>query len=231
MPRLADAARVLGGDLGGVLDTGGEADVFRWGCWRFAGGGRVEVIEPRGADGFLHRFLARRGPGIHHVTFTVPSLRAACARALARGYRVVGYDDSDPGWATAFLHPKEALGLVVQLAQPGERRAAHCRPAPFAPSDAAPPVRIWGLRTRCRSRERAQILWGTVLGAEIDVERRERLTCLWPGSPMRVGVDVDTGAEDGPVAIEFESERVVVVRADAPAAFGAVLTQRPDDHR
>ena len=85
MDRLADAPAVLVGVLGGRADRGGPGRAFRWGTWRYEGGGRLEVIEPdaaAGPDGFLQRFLERHGPGIHHVTFKVPDLRAACDRAV-----------------------------------------------------------------------------------------------------------------------------------------------------
>src|SRR3989338_5435916 len=95
---LTDAAPVLAGVLGGVPDQGRPSGGVRWGAWRCAGG-------------FLHRFLAQRGPGIHHVTFKVVSIEAACARARARGYEIVGRDDSDPCWKEAFLHPRPALGI------------------------------------------------------------------------------------------------------------------------
>src|SRR5262245_15845045 len=81
--RMSDAPAVLAGILGGTPAFGETADVFRWGLWTFEGGGGIEVIEPVGADGFLHRFLAQRGPGVHHVTFKVPSLAAVCDRAAA----------------------------------------------------------------------------------------------------------------------------------------------------
>ena len=110
MERIADAGPVLTGALGGIPDSGAPSRAFNWGCWRFAGGGRIEVIEPRGAGGFLPRFLAQRGPGIHHVTFKVPSLTDACSRAEAQGYKVVGYDDANPHWKEAFLHPKQEIG-------------------------------------------------------------------------------------------------------------------------
>src|SRR5713226_3555188 len=116
--RIAEVPAFLVGTLGGVARYGRSiGGAFIWTVWRFEGGGRIEILEPRGDDGFLHRFLAQRGPGIHHVTFRVPSLRAACERAEARGSSVVGYDDSDPSWMEAFLHPREALGIVVQFAE------------------------------------------------------------------------------------------------------------------
>jgi catechol 2,3-dioxygenase-like lactoylglutathione lyase family enzyme len=118
LPRMADAVPFLVGVLGGVPHSGARGGPeFRFGTWRYANGGKLEVIEPLGDDGFVHRFLASRGPGIHHVTFKVPSLDEACERARVRGCEIVGDDDSYDDWKTAFLHPKQALGIVVQFAQ------------------------------------------------------------------------------------------------------------------
>ena len=101
LPRMADAPAVLVGQLGGAPHHGGSSAAYRFGQWSFKGGGRLEILEPKGEDGFLRRFLEQRGPGIHHVTFTVPSLGEACDRARAEGYQVVGYDDSDPPLTTS----------------------------------------------------------------------------------------------------------------------------------
>src|SRR5512146_1772984 len=112
---MADAPSVLVGQLGGTPAHGGSSPMYRFGQWRFKGGGRIEILEPADADGFLRRFLRTRGPGVHHVTFRVPSLGEVCARARAHGYDIVGYDDSDPDWKETFLHPRQALGIVVQF--------------------------------------------------------------------------------------------------------------------
>src|SRR5574341_163521 len=144
---MADAPAVLVGLLGGTPDYGGPSGVYRFCHWRFRGGGRLEILEPMGTDGFLHRFLRERGPGIHHVTFKVPSLGEACDRARAHGYGIVGYDDSEPGWKQAFLHPKEALGILVQLAESrflgGAGNLRGWTP-PAGPPDPPPPVTILG---------------------------------------------------------------------------------------
>src|SRR5215471_13058781 len=137
---MADAAPFLSGELGGIPDAGAIriGAAFAWGTYRYEGGGSLEVLEPIGPQGFVQRFLAERGPGIHHVTFKVPSLDAVCARAEASGYDIVGRDDSDPEWREAFLHPKQALGIVVQFAQPG--------PSDEGPPSAPPPP--WRHRPR-----------------------------------------------------------------------------------
>lgn len=152
--RMADAPPFLVGVLGGAPYMGNDDSVYRWGQWRFANGGRLEILEPVGDDGFLHRFLAARGPGIHHVTFKVPSLADACAHARSLGYEIVGYDDSNPDWGEAFLHPKQAQGIVVQLAQPGASADGVLRRrwvAPSGPADPPPAVAVLGLRTRAQS--------------------------------------------------------------------------------
>jgi len=225
--RLSDAPPVLVGELGGAPDSGGTADVFRWACWRYAGGGLLEVIEPRGAEGFLHRFLARRGPGIHHVTFRVPSLREACDRAAAHGYRVVGYDDSDPRWATAYLHPKEALGIVVQLVQSEGRSRPRPGAVPPGPPSPPPAVRVLGLRMRARSAERARIQWEAILGGASSAGGVGERVYRWPRSPMHVAVALDPAADEGPLGIEVASDRALGLREEGPhPVLGAAFLQR-----
>ncbi|HEU4370672.1 MAG TPA: VOC family protein [Methylomirabilota bacterium] len=223
--RMADAPAVLVGALGGVpTGEGGPSGAYAWAQWGFAGGGRLEILEPLGEDGFLHRFLAARGPGIHHVTFRVPSLCDACGRAVAHGYRIVGYDDSDPRWAEAFLHPKEALGIVVQLAESRgtDAAAAPALAAPPGPPDPPPAVTLVGLRTRARSVERADTQWGRVLQGRRG-QAGGSLVYRWPDSPLRVAVEVDPDAEEGPIAIEFAGARTVGLPRTRHPVLGAVF--------
>jgi hypothetical protein len=200
--RIADAPPYLMGVLGGVPYFGMSADVFRFGQWEFEGGGRIEVLEPRGDDGFLHRFLATRGPGVHHVTFKVPSLTEARVRATELGYSVVGYDASVPRWKEAFLHPKEALGIVVQIVEsPDEPPRGHWRKPPPMPAAPPPPIRVLGLRLRAHSAERARRQWATLLGGHVAVEASLHVF-RWATSPLRIAVEVDATGEEGPMAIE-----------------------------
>jgi len=211
LPRIADAPAVLVGALGGVQEFASRGRGFNFATWRFVDGGRIEVIEPAGSDGFLHRFLTQRGPGIHHVTFKVPSLQAACDRAAARGYEIVGRDESRPSWKEAFLHPRQALGIVVQFAESAARGDP---PPPMAvppgPADPPPPVRVVGLRLRARSAERARVLWEEILQGEAGAPGEAEdgvLVYRWPRSPMRIAVEIDPGAEEGPAGIELAPDR------------------------
>ena len=227
VPAMSQAASFLAGELGGIPDAGSPSGVFTWGTYAYAGGGSIELLQPLGESGFLHRFLAERGPGIHHVTFKVPSLDAICARAEASGYDVVGRDDSDPEWREAFLHPKQALGIVVQFAHPrrGDGASRPFTPPPGAPAP-PPPVTVLGLRMRCQSRERAITQWSTVLqGTMMDGRRPDILVFRWPGSFMRLAVEIDPVQNEGPIAIELASPRRLALPVGAHPVLGAAFKE------
>jgi catechol 2,3-dioxygenase-like lactoylglutathione lyase family enzyme len=227
VPRMAEAPAVLVGELGGTPAGGGVNRTFTFGHWRFAGGGRLEILEPTTADGFLSRFLARHGPGIHHVTFTVPNLREVCDRAERHGYTVVGYDDADPDWKEAFLHPKEAQGIVVQLAEARghDGRGPSTWQAPPGLANLPPAVTLAGLRLRGRSRERAHTQWEIVLGGRRVEEPDARLVYRWSPSPMRIAVELDPLAAEGPVAIEVATNRTMSFADKRHPLLGTVLAR------
>ena len=227
--RINDGTDFLVGELGGKSGHGGPTGEYSFWHWDFPGGGRIEMIEPMGPPGgFVHRFLDRQGPGIHHVTFNVPSLPSICERATALGYQIVGYDDRNPNWREAFLHPKQAMGIVVQMVQsqgrePDAERLAS-PPAPTEPARAAVPATVVGVRLRTRDRERALRQWRELLEAECE-ERPNELIFTWPSSGMRVAVSLEPDAEDQSVAIELRADRPLGL-PDAPhPALGTVFVQ------
>ena len=225
MSRMVDATEMLVGMLGGVPAYGQPSGVFRWGSWTFEGGGAIEILEPMGDHGFLHRFLDERGPGVHHVTFTVPSLDEVSARAERAGYDVVGRDDTDPEWKEAFLHPKQALGIVVQFAESAggdDGPETHWQPPP-GPPDPPAPVTIVGLRLRAHSRERARRQWETVLEGHPSEGPEGELIYRWPDSPMRLAVEIDPARDEGPVAIELASDRAIALPDGPHPALGTAF--------
>jgi hypothetical protein len=129
------------GDLGGEWLSGGPTWGFASAQVRYANGMKLEVLEPFEPEknDFLRRFLDRRGPGPHHLTFKVPDIERALAETEAAGYRPVGVDLNDPHWKEAFLHPKDAPGVVIQLAQSAAGEWASPPPAdlPSPRADAA----------------------------------------------------------------------------------------------
>ena len=66
---------------------------------------------------FLERFLASRGAGPRHFNFIVSDIEATLARIRALGLEPVGVNLSNPYWKEAFLHPRSAHGIVIQVAQ------------------------------------------------------------------------------------------------------------------
>src|ERR687888_2271563 len=66
-----------------VPDQGVEA------AWVRVGGGRVELLEPLEADTPVGRFLAKRGPGMHHVAFEVEDVQAAVTRLAESGAELI----------------------------------------------------------------------------------------------------------------------------------------------
>jgi len=90
---------------------------FRWGQFRFPGGGKVELVTPAGSGGFVARFLERRGEGVHHVTLKVPDIRRALTHLGDRGVPLFNVSIDRPEWKEAFIHPRDANGTLIQLAQ------------------------------------------------------------------------------------------------------------------
>ncbi|MFN2543640.1 MAG: VOC family protein [Actinomycetota bacterium] len=89
---------------------------FRFVQFGFPFGGRVELVTPIG-DGFVSRFLDRRGEGVHHVTFKVTDLRSQVERMQAEGVELIMVNLEDPHWKEAFIHPRNAHGVLIQIAE------------------------------------------------------------------------------------------------------------------
>jgi methylmalonyl-CoA/ethylmalonyl-CoA epimerase len=117
--RHADAWPRYAGDLGGRWLSGGLSLGFAPAQLEYADGRKIEILRPnRVADNdFLRRFLDRNGPGPHHLTFKVADIEEALAEASLAGYAPLHVDLTDPIWKEAFLHPRDAPGVLVQLAQ------------------------------------------------------------------------------------------------------------------
>lgn len=220
---IALAPEFLVGELGGVPGYGAPSGEFTFFHWDFEGTGRIEILEPLGPPGgFVHRFLSDRGAGIHHTTFKVPDLRKVCDRAESLGYTIVGYNDSDPGWQEAFLHPKQAMGVVVQFAQAsgsdGDSEDSLMQ-APAAPANPPLPATIVGIRMVTSDRERAIRQWSEVLQGELD-DRGDELIFTWPETTMRVSVTIEPGASDRSDCVEVRADRPLALPAGAHPVLG-----------
>jgi methylmalonyl-CoA/ethylmalonyl-CoA epimerase len=79
----------------------------------------VELLEPAAPDTPIGKYLAKRGPGIHHICFAVPDLEGTLARCREHGVRLI---DEVPrmgaeGKKIAFLHPSSTAGILVELSE------------------------------------------------------------------------------------------------------------------
>jgi methylmalonyl-CoA epimerase len=86
------------------------------------GENHVELLSPLGPDTPVGRFLARHGPGLHHVAYQTTDIAAVLARLKADGARLV---DETPrtgirGSKVAFLHPAASGGVLTEIVQPAE---------------------------------------------------------------------------------------------------------------
>jgi methylmalonyl-CoA/ethylmalonyl-CoA epimerase len=107
-----------------VADQKVRVAFFRLGAG--AGAVRIELLEPLDDESPIAKFLAKRGPGLHHVAYAVDDLPAALAAAAGAGLRLI---DKQPrsgahGAAIAFLHPQSTGGLLTELCS---RPADDCR--------------------------------------------------------------------------------------------------------
>jgi len=111
-------ARLFGAELehrGTMEEQGVRAAVVR------LGDGRVELLEPLGADTPVGRFLARRGPGMHHVAYEVSDLAATLTELTDAGADLI---DEQPreglfGLEVAFVHPDSVHGVLSEVVSRG----------------------------------------------------------------------------------------------------------------
>jgi methylmalonyl-CoA epimerase len=87
-----------------------------------AGGGVIELLEPLAAAGStspVGRFLEKRGPGVHHLSFRVPDCRAAIQGAGAAGIRVLppAPRPGSRGTLVAFFDPRDTGGVLIEVCE------------------------------------------------------------------------------------------------------------------
>lgn len=83
--------------------------------------GPVELLEPLGPDTAVGRFLAKRGPGLHHVAYRTHDILADLERLSSHGMELIDHRPRPGarGHRVAFLHPRTTGGILVELVQHG----------------------------------------------------------------------------------------------------------------
>ena len=88
-------------------------------CMLAVGDTHVELLEPLGPETAVGKFLAKRGPGMHHIAIEVADIHASLAELKNKGARLI--DETPRGGAggclVAFIHPSSFNGVLVELVQ------------------------------------------------------------------------------------------------------------------
>jgi len=119
---IEDASRLYRDVLG--LPSEGIEEIpdqkVRVACFQL-GEARIELLEPTAEDSPIARFLEKKGPGLHHVSYRVNDLRSTLAALMSAGIRLI---DETPrhgarGMLIAFAHPKSTGGVLMEFCQRG----------------------------------------------------------------------------------------------------------------
>jgi methylmalonyl-CoA/ethylmalonyl-CoA epimerase len=82
-----------------------------------AGEAEIELVRPTTSDSGVARYLAKRGPGMHHICLSVPDLRSSLKRLASRGVRLINPEPMAGPDARlyAFVHPESTGGVLLEL--------------------------------------------------------------------------------------------------------------------
>lgn len=225
----------LVGVLGGTLLHGGEAVGFRPLQIRVGdarSGMTVELLEPWrvGENDFLERFVARRGPGPHHLTFKVADIERTLRDVTAAGFPPTVVNIDSELWREAFLDPRRTHGTVIQFAEDhvnhpdvgvaleaarSGRSSSTWTPRWWRdpPARAAEAATLRAVVLGTPSLPDAQGFFGGLLGGRVDADGDGWVELRWPKAAGLRLVE-----RPGPARIEW-----LDVRADDVAVHGEVV--------
>jgi methylmalonyl-CoA/ethylmalonyl-CoA epimerase len=89
------------------------------GMFELANDSRVELLEPTVDDSPVGKFLAKRGPGLHHICFRVLDIRASLARLRDAGVKLINEEPvvGAHNCLVAFVHPQSGGGVLIELSE------------------------------------------------------------------------------------------------------------------
>lgn len=75
----------------------------------------LEIMEPLGDQGVVTKFLAKKGPGLHHISIQVTGIAALAEQLEAAGIQVIGKNFTDPSAHYMFISPKSTGGVLIEV--------------------------------------------------------------------------------------------------------------------
>lgn len=106
--------------FGAIPGSNARDDAKRYFWQNFSLGdlSRIEILTPTDAGSFLDKFLHNREGGVHHITLQTPDIAKAMEILEAHGIPYFGYKKYPDGvWKELFIHPKDAFGVLIQIAE------------------------------------------------------------------------------------------------------------------
>jgi methylmalonyl-CoA/ethylmalonyl-CoA epimerase len=106
----------LGLELAGIREVPEQASQV---AFLPAGEAEIELVRPMSADSGVARYLAKRGPGMHHICMSVDDLPGTLERLAAQGVRLINPEPmaGADGRRYAFVHPESTGGVLLELYQ------------------------------------------------------------------------------------------------------------------
>lgn len=80
----------------------------------------IELLEPYGESGPIHKYLEKKGPGIHHICFRVKDVVAKCEDLKSKGYILLNEEPvkGAHNCLVNFIHPKSTGGVLIEISEP-----------------------------------------------------------------------------------------------------------------
>lgn len=182
--------------------------------WNFLNNMKIEFLQPARADQnpFAAEFIKRHGPGVHHLTFQVPDLLRAMTASEQAGLPILYQNTDNPGWKEAFIHPKNAFGTVIQLAEFPEYRSSSSARSSLNAS-------LSSITLAALEREHANAFFTGVLGGK--ARKDDPNTITWSGPVEIELVQASSLRDQGIRRISFES------RSESFASLPDISTDLP----
>lgn len=106
--------------LGAVLCSGARNNdmKYHWQIFSFGDLSRLELIAPLEENTFLTKFLKKnKNGGLHHISLQTPDIQQAIRKLEDHNIPYFGYNEYGDFWKEIFIHPKDAFGVLIQIAE------------------------------------------------------------------------------------------------------------------